>query len=72
MFAHTESHAHARQGRGKAPTRFLDLGLAGFGGRHDPRGGLGDAPGRLLQAGQVGAVLVRLHLGDRRGCSTPG
>ena len=48
-------------------TRLLDLRLPRLGGGHDAGGCLGDASRSLLQAVQVGAVLVGLHLESTAG-----
>lgn len=46
-----------------SPTFLFNLRLAGLGGGHDGCSGLCDAPGRLLQTLQIGAVFVRFNLG---------
>lgn len=55
--------------RALALASVLDLLLAGLGGGHHVGGHLVDRAGALLQAAQVGAVLVSLHLGERGGGS---
>lgn len=54
---------------GPTLTSFFDLLLARLGGGHHAGGHLVDGAGALLQAAQVGAVLVRLHLGEGGGRS---
>lgn len=51
--------------QGPALASVLDLLLAGLRGGHHVSGHLVDRAGALLQAAQVGAVLVGLHLGAR-------
>ena len=53
------------------PTSVFDLLLARLGGGHHVGGHLVDSARALLQATQVGAVLVGLHLGAwvARGCT---
>lgn len=43
-------------------TCLFNLRLPGLGGGHDGCGGLRDAPGRLLQSVQIGAVFIRFNL----------
>lgn len=43
-------------------TCLFNLRLPGLGGGHDSCGSLRDAPGRLLQTVQIGAVFIRFNL----------